>query len=143
MNRRQKAFLDNYILTNHVSESAIKAGYSAKCPAEIGSRLLRHPEIKAELARIQAEKDAKFNEKKAQLSRENYIETAWKNFESETDPALRPRWFELCGRSLGYLAPKEQAPAVTNNTLVVNMEHAKLTAEERWAKLRNLLNAED
>lgn len=139
MNQRQKDFTHNYFLTNSVKESAIKAGYSAHCASVLGSRLLKHPAVKAELERLRAEKDAKFNQLKEQLSRESFVETAWRNFQEEQEPTLRPRWFELCGKALGYLTPKELAPQITNQTLIVNMDNEKLSTAEKWAKLRDLL----
>ena len=47
LNERQKAFIDFYIQTGNLSESARKAGYSAKNASATGIELLKNPKIQA------------------------------------------------------------------------------------------------
>ena len=49
MNERQRKFVDEYILTGNASESARRAGYSAKTAGSIGERLLKNVEVRAAL----------------------------------------------------------------------------------------------
>lgn len=51
LNEKQRRFLDAYLIDPNGTKAAITAGYSAKTATEQASRLLRHPEVAAELAR--------------------------------------------------------------------------------------------
>ena len=46
LNERQKRFVDYYIQTGNATESAIKAGYSAKTAGVNGCNLLKNPKIR-------------------------------------------------------------------------------------------------
>lgn len=50
LNPRQKAFADYYIESGNITEAAVRAGYSKKTAANIGSENLRKPEISAYIA---------------------------------------------------------------------------------------------
>lgn len=47
LNERQKRFVEEYIQTGNISESAKRAGYSARIAAVVGSEVLRNPKVKA------------------------------------------------------------------------------------------------
>lgn len=49
LNLKRRKFIDEYLKTGNGSQSAIDAGYSAKNSRSIASKLLKDPEIKAEL----------------------------------------------------------------------------------------------
>lgn len=55
MTAKQYAFCLNYIETRNVSESARIAGYSATYSRARSHELLQHPEIKAELEKLERE----------------------------------------------------------------------------------------
>lgn len=46
LNKRQRAFADEYIITGNATQSAIKAGYSEKTAEQQGSRLLSYAKVK-------------------------------------------------------------------------------------------------
>lgn len=52
---RQKLFIDKYIELDNATQAAIAAGYSEKGAGVVGSRLLNHSKIKAEILRRQDE----------------------------------------------------------------------------------------
>ena len=66
LNERQKAFVDFYIQTSNLSESARKAGYSPKNAGATGIELLKNPKIQAaiqsRLAQLESERIAKDKE---------------------------------------------------------------------------------
>ena len=51
MNAKQERFVAEYLLSLNATQAAIKAGYSDKAAAQIGSRLLRKAEIRAVVAK--------------------------------------------------------------------------------------------
>lgn len=55
LNTRQKLFIDKYIELDNATQAAIAAGYSEKGAGVVGSRLLNHNKIKAEILRRQDE----------------------------------------------------------------------------------------
>lgn len=55
LNTRQKLFIDKYIELDNATQAAIAAGYSEKGAGVVGSRLLNHNKIKAEILRRQEE----------------------------------------------------------------------------------------
>lgn len=62
MNNKQKRFCEEYLICNNATKAAASAGYSEKTAKQIGSRLLKDPEITeyldAERERIRSEKIA-------------------------------------------------------------------------------------
>ncbi|MEW6236425.1 MAG: terminase small subunit [Candidatus Omnitrophota bacterium] len=59
MTPKQERFIQEYQIDWNASAAAIRAGYSKKCAKETGSDLLSNPNIRAELERLQAERNAK------------------------------------------------------------------------------------
>jgi hypothetical protein len=47
LNSQQSVFVAAYLRNHNATQAAIKAGYSDKTAKQIGSRLLKHPEIQA------------------------------------------------------------------------------------------------
>ena len=66
LNERQKVFVDVYIQTGNLSESARRAGYSAKNASATGIELLKNPKIQAaiqaRLSQLESERIAKDKE---------------------------------------------------------------------------------
>lgn len=55
LTQKQLRFIDEYIISGNATQAAIKAGYSKKTARKIGQENLTKPDIKAELARRNAE----------------------------------------------------------------------------------------
>lgn len=55
---KQKAFADYYIECGKVTEAAVKAGYSKKTAAKIGSENLKKPDVSAYIAQRQSQIDS-------------------------------------------------------------------------------------
>lgn len=55
LTQKQRRFIDEYIISGNATQAAIKAGYSKKTARKIGQENLTKPDIKAELARRNAE----------------------------------------------------------------------------------------
>lgn len=66
LTQKQRRFIDEYIISGNATQAAIKAGYSKKTARKIGQENLTKPDIKAEIARrnaeIQSEKTADMTE---------------------------------------------------------------------------------
>lgn len=45
LNARQQKFIEEFLITGNATESAKRAGYSAKCAAQQGNELLRNPAV--------------------------------------------------------------------------------------------------
>lgn len=59
MNERQRRFASEYVVDVNAKAAAARAGYSGKHAGRHGQRLLRHREVAAEIARLQAERRAR------------------------------------------------------------------------------------
>lgn len=56
INDKQELFCQEYIVDLHVTNSAIRAGYSEKTAYSIGSELLKKPEIRARIGELMDER---------------------------------------------------------------------------------------
>ena len=56
LNRKQRVFIDEYLLNPNASRAALKAGYSPRTAYSQGHRLLKNAEVAAELRRRQRAK---------------------------------------------------------------------------------------
>lgn len=137
---RKKAFVDNYLLTKNGAEAARLSGYSVKTARQAASRLLTNADVKEAIEAVEAEKQAKWNARKEQLSKESFVETAWNHFKSEEEPSVKPRYLEIAGRALGYLSKDDSKSAVNN--LIINVDPNTLSTSARWDKLRALIDGQ-
>lgn len=55
---KRKAFAASYVVDSNGKKAAIAAGFSKATAAQAASRLLKHPEVVAELKRLKAERAA-------------------------------------------------------------------------------------
>ncbi len=98
---RKRAFIDYYKSTGVATEAARLSGYKAKHLNRIGSRLLHDVDIKAQIEEFE-------NERKANLSREHFVKTAWEEFkQAPLNSPQRPRFLEIAGKALGYMNNEE------------------------------------
>lgn len=56
MTRKQKRFVEEYLVDLNATQAAIRAGYSPKCAKEIGCENLTKPNISDEIAKAMAER---------------------------------------------------------------------------------------
>ncbi len=97
----------------NATQAAMKAGYSPKSCAQIGYQNLKKPKIIAELDKWKASK-------RQEITKDDYVDLAMKEFNSIDDPceANKPRYLDLVGKALKYTT-NDVAPQVINNTLNV------------------------
>lgn len=136
---RKRAFVDYYIsaeCAGNASKAAVLAGYSPRCVNRTASRLLKDVDI---VSHIRAFEDAR----KERYSKENYIDTAWKEYESLGEAPSKIRALELVGKALGYLGVgmNDSRPNQLLNITNINLAGCE-TQEKLWAMTRRLLGAE-
>ena len=97
----------------NATQAAMKAGYSPKSCAQIGYQNLKKPKIIAELDKWRASK-------RQEITKDDYVDMAMKEFRSIDDPCEpnKPRYLDLVGKALKFTT-SEPAQAITNNTLNV------------------------
>lgn len=130
---KQERFIASYKLTGNATESAINAGYSAKNAAPQGCRLMKDPEILAEIETWRASK-AKT------LTKEDFVDKALRDYE-ETPliEANRPRFLELAGKGAGILGNQSSQNAQTiNNLTQINISGGE-SQPQLWDLTRKLL----
>lgn len=137
---RKQSFVNAYAVLKNGTESARKAGYSLKTCASQASRLLKSVEVQEALKAINDAENARFEAKKAQLSKEGFVETALNCFNAEQQPSVKPRYLEMVGRSLGYLAQDDSKSTVNN--LIINADSKTLTTGAKWDRLRALIDGQ-
>ncbi|WP_066681702.1 terminase small subunit [Sphingomonas sp. CCH9-E2] len=72
MNEKQARFAQEYIIDTNATQAAIRAGYSERTAYSQGERLLKHAEVRAEIARLRA----KLSEK-LEITAENVVKRWW------------------------------------------------------------------
>jgi phage terminase small subunit len=55
MNKRQRLFVNEYLVDFNATQAAIRAGYSERTAGQGGHELLKNPEVKAEIDRLYKE----------------------------------------------------------------------------------------
>jgi hypothetical protein len=118
----------------NATQAAIKAGYSEKSAAQIAWQLLRKPKIKAEL-------DAWKAKKREEISKEDFVDMAIKDYRSldVTEPN-KPRFLDIAGKTLGYIGANGDGKQATtiNNLTQINFNGSESTGE-LWEMTRKLL----
>ncbi len=115
----------------NATQAAKKAGYSEKSCAQIGYQNLKKPKIIAELERWKASK-------RIEITKDDYVDLAMKEFNSIDDPceANKPRYLDLIGKALKYTTA--EAPVTNNNTLNV-LNVASLSLNELRDACRRMI----
>jgi len=117
----------------NATQAAIKAGYSPKSASQIAWQLMRKPKITAEL-------DAFKRRKREEITKEDYVDLAIKDYRSldVTEPN-KPRFLDIAGKALGYIgANGQEKPQTINNLTQININGAEKQSE-LWEMTRKLL----
>jgi len=97
LNGKQIRFVD-YILDGfNMTDSAIKAGYSAKTAYSAGSRLYKNPKIQQAIQH--RTKELTVN---AFMSKDLYTKEIYKRYVAEKAPNVKKGYLEILGELLGY-----------------------------------------
>lgn len=126
LTRRKKEFINQYILTKNATESAKLAGYSLKTAYSTGSRLLKNVEVNKAIETYFQQKQDDLD-----LSRENYQRKTLENYYQETHPSVKARYWEMFGKSRGYLSEPEQQPGQDLFSMIAKDLHLSLSKDVR------------
>lgn len=121
----------------NATKAAIKAGYSEKSASQIAWQLLRKPKIKAEI-------DAWKAKKREEITKEDYVDLAIKDYRSlDAAEPNKPRFLDLAGKALGYIGvnPGQEKPSTINNLTQININQVS-GQTEAWELTRKLLGNE-
>ena len=133
LTERKRAFIDYYKSTGNATESAKLAGYKGKYVNRSASRLLHDVDISIAVKEFQETRKEKY-------SKENYIDTAWKEYEQIEEKPSKIRALELAGKALGYVGSSNDTKTIQNTTNIINIEQINaVTLPERWGKIRDML----
>ena len=134
---KQAKFVASYQLTHDATESAKNAGYSAKNAAPQGCRLMKDPEILAELSQWRAKKGQ-------ELSKPDFIDMAMEDYRNvEVKEPNRPRFLEIVGKTLGHLGSgidSRPQQSVTLNQININAIESSASSADLWSLTRKLLS---
>lgn len=138
INEREALFIAYYQAPGetyqNATQSAIKAGYSAKSAVQIGSQLLHKPKIKTAIDNLIAKK-------REEITKESYVDMALKDYRAlDTNEPNKPRFLDIAGKALGYIG-NNQDQKLGGNTLnltQINITGAE-TQEQLWEITRKLL----
>ena len=139
---RKKAFVDHYLLTGNASESARKAGYSVKTANVQGSRLLTNKFIVEAIQVYKAQQDVLMEQRKKELSKDSFVDTALEKFRSVEEEGIKPRYLEIAGKALGYIGSgsDSRTPSITNN-IQINAVITNQSPSELWDMARKLMES--
>jgi phage terminase small subunit len=103
---RQKRFVDEYLISGNLTQSAIKAGYSVNGAGVAGHRLLKNIRVKDALdvkqKALQAESD---------ITKDSIVRNLWKEAKEADKPSDRINANVNLARILGYM--KENPTVIT------------------------------
>jgi phage terminase small subunit len=117
MTPKQKAFVQEYLIDLNATQSAIRAGYSAKKASEIGYELLHKTAVMTAIAEAQDKRSEKTN-LTAESVLKNIVRLATKAEESgRFADALRGQ--ELLGRHLAMFTDRVETPGAPDSISIV------------------------
>jgi len=132
INEREALFIAHYLVSHNATESALKAGYSPKSSAKIGSQLMHKPKI---INAIQCHEAKRIDA----ISKESFIDMAVSDYKKlELTEANKPRFLDIAGKALGYIGAGNDRPNQTLNVLNVQLT-GKESRDELLANVRRLL----
>ena len=136
MTTRKLAFIDYYKSTGNATEAAKSAGYAPKYANRMGWRLLQDVEISRQLAEFTKSRQEKY-------SKENFVDCAWKEYETLDEQPSKIRALELAGKALGYIGASNdtkpnQSLAVTQ--ININAIESSSSSADLWSLTRKLLS---
>lgn len=101
---KQRAFIDEYMVSQNASEAVLKAGYKTTNQNRIASELLQHPLVSAEIERRMEEK-----QEKTELRADYLVNKLIDIIENETDKtADKLRAIELAGKTLALWRERQE-----------------------------------
>ena len=125
---KKQAFIECYKSTHNATESALKAGYSAKTARVQGSRLLQDVDVKPIFDEIKAlDRD--------KLTKETFVDIAMNKFKSVNNEHVKPRYLELAGKGAGILGNSDSSSHTTNNIQVNVLALTEVNSLPTAAKL--------
>jgi len=125
---KQERFIACYKLCENGRQAAIDAGYSPKSADQIAHQNLRNDRIMAELEAWRASK-------REEISKEDFVDLAIKDYKAlEVTEPNKPRFLEMAGKTLGYLGAEKAGNA--GNTL--NLTQINISGGESQPQLWDL-----
>jgi len=139
MTDKQKAFCKYYIYDWHVTNAAIKAGYSEKTAYSIGSENLKKPEIQAYIKDLQSEGEKLVNLSKQKVADE-YIKIAFSSIANLHNTWITRKEFEhLTEEQKACIAEiSTQVRRMTINENLYDVEYVKIKLYDKIKALENL-----
>lgn len=131
---RKIAFVDYYKSTGNATEAAKLAGYKGKYVNRSASRLLHDVDISSQLKSF-------VDERKEKYSRDNFIDTAWKEYETLEEEPTKIRALELAGRALGHIGVNSDSRPNQTLNVQINLSGNE-SQNELWEAARKLLGNE-
>ncbi len=104
MTPRQKRFVEEYLKDPNATQAAVRAGYSEKTAAVIGSENLRKPKIAEAVKESQAKRA-----ERVEITADMILAELWKNVEMARDLGKMTdsnRALELCDKHIGALTER-------------------------------------
>ena len=132
LTERQRKFANAYKISGDQTQAARIAGYSEKGLAVTASKLVRHPNIIAEI-------EDWSQKKRQELKKEDFVDLALQDYKQlEVKHSNKPRFLDIAGRALGYLGTDK--PSSTTNVQINNVSLSGNESQaELWEITRKLL----
>lgn len=137
LSSKQLKFVASYQITQDQTIAARNAGYSDKSASKIGWQLMQNKRIIAELDKWKASK-------REEITKEDFVDLALKDYKSlEVTEANKPRFLDLAGKAMGYLNNNgDSRPNQTLNiTINTETELNSKNMGEIWENTRKLLGS--
>ena len=126
MNKKQVAFVHEYIKDYNATQAGIRAGYSAKTAYSIAQRLLKQVEIQEAIQELHKEAIGPTEK----IIKDNI--NLWRSImlDTEAREADRLKASELIGKYAGMFTDKVEHSGGFNHSVQVKHDLSKLTIEE-------------
>lgn len=132
---KQTAFIDEYMVCGVAKDACLKAGYKTKNPTRMGTELLAHPLVKAEINRRK-----QVRTEKSELTIDFLVQKLLEIIQDEQDenPTAALRAIELAGKHLGMYKERQEISGPDGNAIEIQEQRVKQSAHDFTSKLAEL-----
>jgi phage terminase small subunit len=125
MTPKHARFCAEYLVDLNATKAAVRAGYSKNGANVTASQIMKRPEVKAEIERLQQERMAR-----VERTQDDVLRELWKIAQQDdVTEATKVRALELYGKHLGMFVEKHEH----------DVKVTSLTPEQRAARVAELL----
>jgi phage terminase small subunit len=129
---KMENFINEYFIDFNASQAVLRAGYKSTTPNRLGTKLLKHPLVAAEIA-----KRKEIRQEKTELSAEYVITKliAIADRHEEENPNATLRALELLGKHLGLYRDRQEISGPDGEAIHIKEEQIRQNVDEFTSRI--------